>query len=421
MYRVLYSLVYRLFFPFILLRLLYRARKAPAYAHRWYERLGLFKVPSLRSPIWIHAVSVGETVAAAPMIKALKIKYPMRDIVVTTMTPTGSERVKSLFGDEVFHVYAPYDMSGPITRFLNRVHPDLLIIMETELWPNMIHYSHRRGIRVMLANGRLSEKSAKGYQKISYLALPMLQEMDTLAVQFQNDGDHFKSLGLPKSKVQVIGSIKFDFDVEESDLEKAKKLKGRMGDRLIWIAASTHAGEDEIILEAHRQLRSFISNALLILVPRHPERFESVYSLMISKGFEGARFSRHEIPSANQQVLLGDTMGDMMCLMAASDMAFIGGSLVERGGHNPLEPAALGIPVLSGPYVFNFEAIYHQLSESKAVKFVGSADLLSARLIELCEDADYRQEMGQKALRVLNNNKGALDRLLTIIERQLGE
>ena len=418
MARHLYSFVFYLITPFILLRLLYRAWKAPAYAARWLERFAFFSVPALKKPIWVHAVSVGETIAAAPLIKSLQQRYPDSDIVVTTMTPTGSERVKALFGDAVFHVYAPYDLPGSVKRFIRKIKPEMLIIMETELWPNIVHYTARSGTPVILANARLSERSARGYQRVRFIAQPMLQALSRIVAQNAADAERFKLAGAESGSVVVSGSIKFDFSVDPSLSEQSDKLRQQWGaTRPVWVAASTHQGEDQPALDAHKQLLERWPDALLILVPRHPERFKSVFQLCCSTGYKTAKRSSKDLLDETVQVLLADTMGEMMLFYASADVAFVGGSLIESGGHNPLEPAALKMPVIMGPHVFNFESICHELSAAGGLKFVGSAELLAERVGEFFEDVSYRQDVGLAANTVVEANRGALERLLKEIDR----
>ncbi|WP_250656611.1 lipid IV(A) 3-deoxy-D-manno-octulosonic acid transferase [Alkalimarinus coralli] len=420
MARHLYSLLFYLITPFILLRLLYRAWKAPAYAARWKERFAFFNVRSLNRPIWVHAVSVGETIAAAPMVKLLQQRYPERDIVVTTMTPTGSERVKALFGDTVFHVYAPYDMPGTVKRFLKKIKPEMLIIMETELWPNIVHYTALSGAPVVLANARLSERSARGYQKVRYIAQPMLQKLSRIVAQNEADAERFKRSGATEDSVVVSGSIKFDFTLDETLIDKGAELRCQWGcERPVWVAASTHHGEDSPVLEAHQKLLARRPNALLIIVPRHPERFKNVYQLCCQAGLKTARRSLGESLDETVQVLLGDTMGELMLFYASAEVAFVGGSLIESGGHNPLEPAALKMPVIMGPHVFNFEPICHQLSDAGGLKFVGSSELLAERVAEFFDDETYRKEVGLAANSVVEANRGALSRLLEVIDAVL--
>ncbi|MCP5162598.1 MAG: lipid IV(A) 3-deoxy-D-manno-octulosonic acid transferase [Hahellaceae bacterium] len=420
--RLFYSLLFYTSIPLVVMRLLYRAWRAPEYAKRWQERFGFFPLPgrpALRSPIWVHAVSVGETIAAAPLVKALQSAYPTRDLVVTTMTPTGSERVRALFGDTVFHVYAPYDLPDAMRRFLRKIQPSLLVIMETELWPNMISSARQAGVPVALVNARLSARSAAGYGKVSWLASPMLKQLSLVAAQFQADADRFMSLGLDRDKVKVTGNIKFDIQIPDQAYQLGEEIRHAIGDRRVWIAASTHQGEDELVLQAHRALLSKCPRLLLILVPRHPERFNQVQRLVDEFGFHLSRRSEHRVPAPEAEVFLGDSMGEMLAFYSASQIAFVGGSLVERGGHNPLEPAALGLPVIMGPHVFNFESICHALSEAGGLKFVGSAELLANRVAELIEDPDYHQSMGKQGLAVVNANRGALERVLSELDKLL--
>jgi 3-deoxy-D-manno-octulosonic-acid transferase len=366
--------------------------------------------------IWVHAVSVGESIAAAPMIRALLARYPNLPITVTCMTPTGSERIHALFANEprIQHCYLPYDLPCAARRFLDRVQPKLAVIMETELWPNHIHQCAKRGIPVALANARLSERSARGYGRFPRLTQPMLAEMSLFAVQTEAEAQRLRDLGARTETVEVTGSIKFDLTIDPQLLERAVELRGQWQalERPVWIAASTHDGEDEVVLAAHRQLLASHPDALLILVPRHPERFNSVFGLCQQQGFATVRRSSGDAVSANTSVLLGDTMGELLFLYALADSAFVGGSLVPNGGHNLLEPAALAKPVLSGPHLFNFLEIAAQLRSAGALQEVEDAEGLAVavqRLFELPRDA---QRMAKAGLTVMRTNQGALQRLL---------
>ena len=398
-----------------------RARKAPAYAKRIGERFAI-NLPALQSGgIWVHAVSVGESIAAAPMIRALLKRYPQLPITVTCMTPTGSERIKALFADEprVQHCYLPYDLPWAAARFLERVKPKLGVIMETELWPNHIHQCAKRGIPVALANARLSARSARGYARFAGLTRPMLEEMSLIAVQTEAEAERFRQLGARPECVEVTGSIKFDLSIDPQLLINARELRDqwRAQARPVWIAASTHEGEDEIVLAAHRQFLANYPDALLILVPRHPERFNSVFELCQREGFATVRRSSGEPVITQTQVLLGDTMGELLFLYALADSAFVGGSLVPNGGHNLLEPAALAKPVLSGPHLFNFLEIAAKLREAGALEEVDDAQGLAVavqRLFELPQDA---QRMSDAGLQVMQANQGALQRLLDGLAR----
>lgn len=423
MNRTLYTLLFHLGLPLVAIRLWLRARKAPAYAQRIGERFAL-NLPALQpGGIWVHAVSVGESIAAAPMIRELLKRYPQLPITVTCMTPTGSQRIQALFADEprIQHCYLPYDLPWAAARFLNRVQPKLAIIMETELWPNHIHQCAKRGIPVALANARLSARSAKGYARFAGLTRPMLQEMSLIAAQTETEAERFRQLGARPECVEVTGSIKFDLTIDPQLLINASELREQWQaqERPVWIAASTHEGEDEVVLAAHRQLLGSHPDALLILVPRHPERFNSVFELCQREGFATVRRSSGEPVEAQTQVLLGDTMGELLFLYALADSAFVGGSLVPNGGHNLLEPAALAKPVLSGPHLFNFLEIAAKLRDAAALEEVDDAQGLAVavqRLFELPQDA---QRMAEAGLKVMQLNQGALQRLLDGLGRLL--
>lgn len=415
MNRTLYTLLFHLALPLLALRLYLRARKAPAYGRRIGERFAI-KLPTMRKGgIWVHAVSVGESIAAAPMVRALLKAYPELPITLTCMTPTGSERIGALFADEprVQHCYLPYDLPWAAGRFLDHVQPRLGVIMETELWPNHIHQCARRGIPVALANARLSERSARGYGRFARLTRPMLAEMSLIAAQTEVEAQRFLALGARAACVQVTGSIKFDLKIDEQLVPRAQALRQQWAatSRPVWIAASTHDGEDALILQAHQQLLQVHGDALLILVPRHPERFDAVHAIC-SQQFATVRRSTGLPVLAQTQVLLGDTMGELLFLYALADMAFVGGSLVPTGGHNPLEPAALALPVLMGPHVFNFLEISAMLREAGALQQVDDAQGLAGavqRLVELPQDA---RRMGEAGRAVMRANQGALQRLL---------
>ena len=421
MNRTLYSVLFHLALPLVAVRLFWRARRAPAYSRRIGERFAVGLPTFQTGGIWVHAVSVGESIAAAPMIRELKARYPQLPITVTCMTPTGSERIRALFGDSVQHCYLPYDLPWAAARFLARVQPRLAVVMETELWPNHIHQCARRSIPVALANARLSERSATGYARFSGLTAPMLAELSLIAAQTEAEAARFRQLGARSAAVEVTGSIKFDLKVDPLLSERAAQLRQQWNaqPRPVWIAASTHTGEDEIILAAHRQLLELHPDALLILVPRHPERFGSVAELCRRQGFTTIRRSLDESPAPGTQVLLGDTMGELLFLFALADVAFVGGSLVPTGGHNLLEPAALGKPVVTGPHLFNFLDIAAQLRDAGALVEVASAPELAASVGEFWNDAARTERARNAGFAVLKNNQGALERLLAALERLL--
>jgi 3-deoxy-D-manno-octulosonic-acid transferase len=426
MNRSLYTLLFHLGLPLVAGRLAWRAWRAPAYARRVGERFAFGLPPLKPGGIWLHAVSVGESIAAAPLVRELLVRYPQLPITISCMTPTGSERIQALFGGpeyagRVQHCYLPYDLPWAAARFLDRAQPKLAVIMETELWPNHIHQCGKRGIPVALANARLSERSARGYARFAKLTAPMLAELSLVAVQTATEAERFRSLGARPGCVEVTGSIKFDLRIDPQLLIRAAVLRGQWQAeaRPLWIAASTHAGEDEIVLAAHRQLLKQNPDALLILVPRHPERFGPVFELCQRQGFGTRRRSSGEPVMAADQVLLGDTMGELLFLYALADIAFVGGSLVANGGHNLLEPAALGKPVLSGPHLFNFLEIAAQLRAAGALREVADAGDLAQQIEQLWRAPEAAQAMREAGLAVMQSNQGALARLLAGLERLL--
>jgi len=418
--RLIYTLLFYCLTPVIFLRLLIRSRKAPAYRRRWGERLGF--VPTLKGGevIWVHSVSVGETLAAVPMIKQLQLRNPQAQLVVTTMTPTGSERVKASFGDSVYHVYAPYDMPDAVSRFIRRVKPNKLIIMETELWPNLIAGCRRHNVPVLIANARLSAKSAKGYSKVSALTSSILSNLSCVTAQTIDDGERFKELGLATDKLQVTGNIKFDLDLDQTVRDKATMLRTEWqveNQRPIFLVASTHRGEDEFILAAHKQILHSYPNVLMVLVPRHPERFNEIAELCTKEGFSLARRSQNQAPQVSDQILLGDTMGELLAFCGAADVTFVGGSLVSVGGHNYIEPAAWQTPVLSGPSMFNFAEASKLLIDAGGMKVCSTSEEISTVVCELLGSEQKRKEMGEAAKAVAEQNRGALEKLLTAIDK----
>lgn len=413
MFRLVYTILFALCMPFVFLKLLWRGYKAPEYRARKLERFGFFKAPNIKDSIWVHAVSVGEVLAAEPIIREIQKRYPEKRIVVTSMTPTSSALISKLFGNSVFHVYAPYDLPWLVNAFLNRVNPAFLIIMETELWPNTIHRTRLRGCPVVLANARLSERSAKGYRRLKPAVGWMLNELCLVICQHQNDAMRFASLGIDDSKISVTGSVKYDLDIEVSHLIKGKAHRQALSDQQkVWIAASTHEGEDARLLAVHRHVRKTFPDALLILVPRHPERFEAVYQLAVNQKFISYKRSLCEYIPVDAEVFVVDAMGELLDFYAASNIAFIGGSLVEVGGHNPIEPGALGLPIIMGPHVFNFEAICQQLVSVGGLLLVENDQALQAQVLSLMADANKAKQIGGAALAEINASKGAVLRVV---------
>lgn len=415
MTRSIYTLLLYLLTPLVMLRLLWRGLRAPAYWRRWPERFGWIPQAS-EDCLWIHAVSVGEVQAAVPLAQALRVRYPEWRIVVTTLTPTGAERVQAALHQDVTHYYLPYDLPGAVRRFARRLRPRLLIIIETELWPNLIHYCHTQHIPVVLANGRLSERSAGRYQYVKKLASEMLAMFSVVAAQTQQDALRFIELGAPSGIVHVTGNIKYDMKPPASLREQAEVLRRFWGvERAVWIAASTHEGEEQQILDAYAAVRRELPHALLVIVPRHPERFTKVAALCEKSGYPIVRRSEHRACDASTGIVIGDSMGELNLFYAASDVAFVGGSLVPTGGHNLIEPAEQGIPVITGPHTFNFAEITQQMCEAGAAIEIHTTQQLSDVVVKLLKDATLRYIMGQKGRQFVEDSRGALDELVGLI------
>lgn len=411
----LYSWILRLALPLVLLRLYARSLKSPEYRRRIGERLALGR-PAPRADVWIHAVSVGEVQAAELLIRRLRVRDSAIQVLVTTTTPTGAARVRELFADQVAHRYTPFDLPGVLGRFLGQVRPSLVVVIETEIWPNMLAACERQGIPVVLANARLSARSARGYARLAALTRATLRRFACIAAQTQEDAERLVALGADAGRVRVTGSVKFDLRQPASQRETAETLRRAWGiQRPVWVAASTHEGEEALLLRAHRRIRERMPTALLALVPRHPERFDRVAALIARQGFSMARRSRYE-PCAEAAVLLGDTMGELPAFLAAGDAAFIGGSLVPTGGHNLLEAAAAGAPVAVGPHTFNFARITEMMIEEGAAVRVADAGELAERMLHWLGDAALRAQVGEQGRAVVERNRGALDRLMAALD-----
>jgi len=415
-----YTLLLYLLVPLVLLRLAWRGLRAPDYLRRWPERFGFIEPPLGARVIWIHAVSVGEVQAAEPLVRALLEKYPAHSLLITTVTPTGSARVMALFGDEVAHVYAPYDLPGAVKRFFLRVRPQLAIVMETELWPNLFHACRDRQVPLLLVNARLSEKSMTGYLRVKRLVARTLGNITDIAAQGEADAQRFERLGAQQDRITVSGNLKFEQRIPPNLLERAEVLRRDWGTgRPVWVAASTHEGEDELLLDVFTRLRERFADCLLVLVPRHPERFESVAELCRQRGLNIVLRSEMRPCDADTRVFVGDSMGELPLFLAAADVAFVGGSLVPHGGHNLLEPAGLGIPVVTGPHVFNFTEICELLLQAGACEKVGNTEELAVTLGRWLGDASERHRVGEQGRAVVEKNRGALQTVLAMVDRHL--
>jgi 3-deoxy-D-manno-octulosonic-acid transferase len=420
--RYLYTLLMYLAMPLIVLRLLTRGMRYGNYHQRWPERFGFFKAPDLRGSIWVHAVSVGEVNAAEPLVKALRRDYPNAPLVVTTVTPTGSARVQQLFGDSVFHVYLPYDLPFSVHRFLKQVRPRLALIVETEIWPNLYFGCYRRGIPLMIVNARLSGRSLRGYAPMRALLRSALRCVRQIAAQSRTDAARYRLLGADPALVTVSGNLKFDMPVPEGAVEAGAAFRQQWGRlRPVWIAASTHEGEELAVLEAHLEVLQRLPDALLLIAPRHPERFRLVEHSVRSLGFNLSVRSTDRVAGESHQVFLIDTMGELMQFFAAADLAFVGGSLVPIGGHNVLEPAALARPVLVGPHTFNFDEITLTLIRGGGAKRVLESRALGMEVLELLQDQPRCTQMGRQARVVFDSERGAVGHVMRLIDRMLQE
>lgn len=413
--RFLYIAATYLLTPIVLASLLWRGIRNRGYWQGLGQRFG--RLPDLppTERIWVHAVSVGEVQAAAPLVRALSKRYPEYGILITTVTPTGQARVRSLFGDTVTHLYAPYDLPGVLRRFFDRVRPVAAIIMETELWPNLFHECGKRGVPLVLASARISPRSVNRYRRFLPLFRDALAHGIVIAAQSERDAERFLSLGANPARTHRIGNIKFDLDDSRNPQVPRDLLMPGGLVRPIWIAASTHRGEEQSALEAARLVLAQIEDALLVLVPRHPERFESVVQRVARSGLRYQRRSENESCAPGTQVFVLDTLGELPDFFAIADVAFVGGSLVPIGGHNMLEPAAASVPVLTGPHYFNAPDIAETLLAEEAAVVVNDAQELGSQVLRFLTSKSLRDATGERARRVIDNNKGTLERLLQLV------
>jgi 3-deoxy-D-manno-octulosonic-acid transferase len=420
--RYLYTFLMYLAMPLIVLRLLVRGMRSPPYHRRWSERFGFFDAPGFSGSLWVHAVSVGEVNAAEPLIKALRKDYPNASLVVSTVTPTGMARVHQLFGDAVFHVYLPYDLPFAVNRFLQRIRPQLALIVETEIWPNLSHACHRRGVPMMIVNARLSDRSMRGYRALRGTVRSALRCVQVIAAQSVADAARYRLLGAATQQIVVCGNMKFDMRIPPHAAAAGVSMRQQWGrQRPVWMAASTHEGEELAVLEAHRQVLGQFPDALLLIAPRHPERFKLVEHAVRALDFSVATYSVEGLPAPSHQVFLIDAMGRRMPFYASADLAFVGGSLVPIGGHNVLEPAALARPVLVGPHTFNFAEITLSLIREGGAECVDSADRLGADVRRLLADDQRRARMGEVAQQVFERERGAVQRIMQMVDALLQE
>lgn len=419
--RWLYSAFFYLAVPALLLRLWHKGHANPAYRLRWRERFAFPASPSVPGVIWLHAVSVGETEAAAPLVRALQSALPHIALLFTTTTPTGSARASALFGEGVQHVYLPYDLPDAVSRFLDTYRPRLAVFIETEIWPNWFAGCAARGIPLVIANARLSEKSCRGYGRLGAFMTRTLGTVRAVAAQTETDAARFERLGVAASAIHIAGNLKFDRPAPQHAEDASRLREYLFGVRPVWLAASTHEGEEALLIQVHRALLARIPDLLLVLAPRHPERGESVAALVREEGLGMATRSQQQPCSADDSVFLLDTLGELGLFFGVADVAFVAGSLVPIGGHNVLEPAVLGVPVLFGPFMHNFQDIAFNLLRCGGARQVADGEELCQSLLDLLADPDWRAAMGTAAASFVAANRGAVDRHLALLTPLLSE
>ncbi|MEO8629969.1 MAG: lipid IV(A) 3-deoxy-D-manno-octulosonic acid transferase [Betaproteobacteria bacterium] len=414
-WRGLYTAVLYLLTPFALMRLWWRGRKQPGYRLHIPERFGYYAMPAQQPLLWLHTVSVGETLAATPLIDALRIRWPEHRILLTHMTPTGRETGERVFGDEVLRCYLPYDLPAAVARFLAHFRPSLGVLLETEIWPNLIHACHLQQVPLYLVNARMSERSARGYRRVRDFAAQTLGELAGIAAQTQADAGRLTALGA--RGVQVIGNLKFDRGPSPIDLELCARFRAALGNRPVFLAASTREGEEEKVLRAVELAAH--PGLLTVIVPRHPQRFEAVAQLMTARGIAFQRRSSNAPVAPITQVWLGDSLGELFAFYAACDVAFVGGSLLPLGGQNLLEPCALGKPVLIGPSSFNFADATRWAVDGGAALQVRDEVELGRALAELLDDPPSARRMGEAGLALMRAHRGAAQRVVELLEKSL--
>lgn len=414
----LYRILIYFALPFAFLRLAWRSLKDPAYRKRWSERLGFFKA-NHQSVIWVHGVSMGEVIMAAPLIRALMSNSAKNRVLVTTMTISGSQKAQQLFGDGVDHIYLPYDTPDAVARFYKKTKPCVALILETEIWPNYFLGAKRRGIPLYMINARISPMAMNRYRLLKNFFKHILNQCTFIAAQSPQDMSRFLELGVSSEKVANYGNLKFDLTIPPDIHERGSALRAQLGsDRPIWVAASTHEGEEKVVLAIHEKIRSQFPNALLILVPRHKERFDAVAKLIQDQGVSYVRRSEKTVLPQEASVFLGDTLGEMLLFYAASDVALVCGSIKPIGGHNSLEAAALGIPVMVGPHTETCEEVTALLKQAGALWQFQSIDEIPPALEKLFLDASLRHQMGRAGLEVVAQNAGIVKKIRDLISIQ---
>ncbi len=416
--RLLYTVVFYLILPFLFVRLYLRGFKNPDFRKRWFERLAIYDQAHLKNVLLFHAVSVGEVESIFPLLKQLLEQQPQLKILVTTTTPTGSARVKAVMGNKVQHVYLPYDTPALIQHFLRHFKPYLAVIVETEIWPNLFAHCQKNKIPLLMINARLSESSCNGYQKLSGLTRPALDAVSFIATQTQEDADRFSKLLERNPKIQVFGNLKFDLKIDPQFIQQGLALRQDLfSNRFVWIIASTHKGEEDIFLKLYPELKKQIPELLLLIVPRRMERFDEVQKLCEKYAYNVVRRTSQKVCTNETDVYLADTIGELKLLYATADVAFVGGSLVAVGGHNILEPIAMGVPVMFGSYMNNFAAIAEGVLAAQAGLQCYNSQQIVKNLLKLYTEPSQREYMAKKAAVFMQQNQGTMDKIKLLIEQ----
>lgn len=414
--RVLYVLLTYLVAPVVIVIEGWRELRSPAQRGRLRQRLGFVAPQDSPGCVWVHAVSVGEVQAATAFVKALEARFPGRPVVITTVTSTGAQRARELLGDRVRHCYLPYDLPGSVRRFLDRLQPQVAIVLETEIWPTLYAALGRRDIPLVMASARVTPRSVDRYRRMASLFRETLARGVLIGAQTAGDAERFRAIGAAPERVVVTGNVKFDMEIPQAAIDAGRGLRRALGPRPVWIAGSTHEGEEAAALEAHAIVRTRHPDALLILVPRHPPRFEAVRGLLRRQGCAFAQRSAGRAPGPEHEVLLVDTLGELQMFYAAADVAFVGGSLVPVGGHSLLEPAVLGLPILSGPHTHNGREIADQLLGSGALAIVRDAGELAQRVAGCFDEPARARADGARGREAVAQSRGAVGRLVAMVE-----
>ena len=417
--RGLYSAVLYVLTPVTVYHLIWRGFRFHEYFQRWNERYASYPQSARQADVWLHAVSMGEVNAAAPVVDALRKAHPEWRWLVTTITPTGSARVRALWGDQVEHVYVPYDLPGAVARFLRHYRPRLALVMETELWPNLLFGCRDRGIPTYILNARLSARSLRGYRMLAPLIARVVRTLRRIGAQSSADAGRFIALGATREGVVDTGNLKFDIAVPEGLDDFVQTFGDNVGQRPVWIAASTHVEEEVAVLAIHRRLRERWPELLLLWAPRHPERFGRVAEQAQATGWKVATRTKSAWPGDNDDVFVIDTMGELMAFYACADVAFVGGSLQPVGGHNLLEPAAVGTAMVTGPHLHNFIEISKRLREAHALEVRADGKGVADALATLLQDESRRAAMAAAGRRLVEEGRGALQRTLDMIAADL--